>query len=194
MDGGVVVAALACALVACTGPQPDYGDTHYACSDGDPCPDGQACVGGVCRGIATLGIDASDPTAPDAAHFTIRRDGAPHVEIPDNDPAGVEDSVDVPACEVAGTAVEVKVTHPWRGDVTLELHGPNGETILLKQYEDADSVNDVEGTYPDTLDPEESLDQLVGGEGEGTWALQAADLDSDDVGTFDTWALVLDCV
>lgn len=44
------------------------------------------------------------------------------------------------------------------------------------------------------MTPTESLDQLVGTTGEGAWTLKVADLDGDDLGTFETWALELECL
>lgn len=87
MVGWWLIAAVGGSLVACSAPHLDYGDTRFACRPGDACPDGQTCIDGTCSG--PRGPDGGDDGRADAAPFTVRREGAPHVAIPDNEPAGV---------------------------------------------------------------------------------------------------------
>ena len=43
-------------LVACYG-APDYAGTMFKCDDQHPCPEGQACIAGVCGGSVGSGFD-----------------------------------------------------------------------------------------------------------------------------------------
>ena len=119
---------------------------------------------------------------------------APAVEIPDDDPDGVDDVIALgDACTVAGVTVDVDITHPFRGDVALTLTSPTGTSILLKDS-DLDAADDVVGQFPTTLTPAESLDTFLAEDAAGEWTLNASDSAFLDAGTLNTWGLTVSCM
>ncbi|MBB5957646.1 V8-like Glu-specific endopeptidase [Saccharothrix tamanrassetensis] len=103
-------------------------------------------------------------------------------DFPVNDLATVESPITV--TEVAGNApsalrVEVNIKHTYRGDVRLDLVGPNGTTYLLKDTS-SDSADDIVATYTVNAGAQAA---------NGTWKLRVHDAYRSDTGTLDSWAL-----
>jgi len=88
-----------------------------------------------------------------------------------------------------GLSVPVDIAHTYRGDVVLNLVSPLGSSITLKTNLGSDSGANVVGIYPDTLAPEESLDQFSGESSFGTWILEVSDAYTDDTGILNSWGL-----
>lgn len=119
---------------------------------------------------------------------------APAVDIPDDDPDGVDDVIALAdPCTVAGVTVDVDVTHPFRGDVALTLTSPSGTSVLLKDSEQ-DAADDVAGQFPTTLTPAESLDAFLAEDAAGDWTLNASDAAFLDDGTLNAWGLTVSCM
>jgi serine protease len=96
-------------------------------------------------------VDAAtiDATPIDAPRVAKVFEVMPLQPIPDNTPAGY--AVGFAVTEVATTSgldVQVDVTHPYRGDIRIELR--RGTTLLkiLKAVAGADSVDNIQATYP----------------------------------------------
>ncbi len=147
-------------------------------------------------GSQPAAVDAA-AVGPDAAAESpgrIDRESAPRVPIPDNDPTGVNDPIEVAAaCTVEVLTVDIDIRHGWRSDVEVTLHEPGGEKARLHAAGGNDSHDDIVGTYPVTLSPLDSLDSFVGLPAAGSWVMQVADLSSDDIGSFESWALHIEC-
>ena len=54
--------------------------------------------------------------------------------IPDNDPNGLIDIVNVSRdLTVKGVEVLVNIDHPYTGDISIELHSPNGKKKVIQE-------------------------------------------------------------
>ena len=82
----------------------------------------------------------------------------------------------------------INLTHTYRGDLKIELTSPSGTEVIL--HDRSGSGNDnVIGTYPDTLDPAESLTALKGESIRGQWKLTISDNAPADVGRLVSWGI-----
>ncbi|MER7951888.1 S8 family peptidase [Streptomyces sp. NPDC096079] len=77
-------------------------------------------------------------------------------------------------------AVTVDVRHTYRGDVRLELVAPDGTAFLLKDYDSADSADNIQGTFAVNASGESA---------NGTWKLRATDNWTNDTGYINAWSL-----
>ncbi len=118
---------------------------------------------------------------------TLRVESAPGRAIPDNDPAGISDSVSISDARViSDISVEVDISHPFIGDLRVELRGPANQSALLHDRAGfgADNLSRVFGTG-DTS----SLLQFLGRSAAGLWTLAVSDLAGQDVGKLNRWSL-----
>jgi subtilisin-like proprotein convertase family protein len=104
------------------------------------------------------------------------------VAIPD---AGAAVTSPVTIAECTGNAanatrVEVAITHPYRGDVVIDLVAPDGTSYRLKNSSGSDSADNVNATYTVNASSEAA---------NGTWSLKVQDRFRSDVGTLDSWKL-----
>ncbi len=101
--------------------------------------------------------------------------------IPDNDPAGVSSTIDVPdAGTVAGLSVTVDITHPYRGDLEIALAHPDGTPAGVLAA-DSGSGADVRQTF--------ALSVFNGKDAAGAWKLTVIDHAAQDAGTLNRWSL-----
>lgn len=111
------------------------------------------------------------------------------LDIPDNEPAGVSHSLRLNSAEtVKSLKVKLKVQHTFIGDLKIALIAPSGKTVVLHSRSGG-SAKDIDGIYPDTLTPAESLGGFVGEAIGGEWKLQASDTASRDTGKLLGWGL-----
>ncbi|WP_339133507.1 M4 family metallopeptidase [Streptomyces sp. f51] len=106
---------------------------------------------------------------------------ATRVDIPDLGPA-VESPITItgrPGNASATTEVYVGIVHTYRGDLTVDLVGPDG-TVYSLLNRSGGSADDVDQTF--TVD---ASAQPV----EGTWKLRVRDLASIDVGYIREWRI-----
>ena len=141
----------------------------------------------------------------------------PGLAIPDNDPAGVQDSVDV---ELSGLIldvdVEINATHAFVGDLNAALRHEGTDTVRtildrpLETFCDGDNINatfDDEGNAPadktcsatppaleGRLVPTRPLSVFDGERLKSTWTLSVRDLTTGDTGTLDDWCLMVDWI
>ncbi|MEU6199488.1 M4 family metallopeptidase [Streptomyces sp. NPDC047061] len=104
------------------------------------------------------------------------------VDIPDNSSA-VESPITVTdrtGNASATTQVYVKIIHTYRGDLTVDLVGPNG-TVYSLLNRSGGSADNVDQTF--TVDA--SAQPLT-----GTWKLRVQDHAAIDVGYIDQWRLI----
>lgn len=195
----IVAWCLAGCSAACS-PSVDYGGTEYRCNESGTCPDGYDCEDGLC---VEDGEPDDDSTRPDAAIF-VRPDAQdrvimmseasePEIAIPDDFEQGVLDAISFEtSCTVTDITVDVEIYHEWRGDLFIELTSPSQTEVDLKDPGE-DANQNVIGTYPTTLTPDESLDAFIGEDSAGAWVLRVADVGSNDTGVFESWAVHLWC-
>ena len=118
---------------------------------------------------------------------------APNLDIPDGAGPGIpgEDAVDS-ATMAAGCAtidyitVDVDISHAFIGDLEVTLESPDGTVVFLHDHS-GDGADDIIGTYPDTLIPEDSLDVLLGEDPVGDWTVTINDNFDEDDGELNSW-------
>ncbi|MCL6670126.1 M4 family metallopeptidase [Streptomyces panaciradicis] len=137
-------------------------------------------------GTSDVTIKVTDSTGASASKtFTWRiayvYANAARVDIPDNGPA-VESPVTITGRDgnaSATTSVYVNIVHTYRGDLTVDLVGPNG-TVYSLLNRSGGSADNVDQTF--TVDA--SAQPL-----NGTWKLRVQDRASIDVGYIARWQL-----
>lgn len=105
------------------------------------------------------------------------------VSIPDAGPA-VTSAVTIAGCGRAPSrtsTVAVDITHPYRGDIVLDLVAPDGSAYRLKNS-GLDSADNVKATYRVDVSGENA---------NGGWKLSVRDAFSADKGVLNTWTLTL---
>jgi M6 family metalloprotease-like protein len=119
---------------------------------------------------------------------TTSRTSTPARPIPDNDIAGISDTIDVAeALTLAGIKVGVDITHTFRSDLRVTLTTPWGAVIELHPRGTGGSAHDLSITYDETMLP--ALATLRGRSIQGTWKLSVQDLAPSDSGRLNRWSL-----
>ena len=80
-----------------------------------------------------------------------------------------------------GVTVSVDITHPYRGDVIIELTSPSGIKVQLKGFDGMDSSDNVLETY--------TVKGMAGEPVDGEWQLAVSDGFDGDDGVFNGWSL-----
>ena len=118
---------------------------------------------------------------------TVELVESPAVEIPDEEPAGIERVLECVATgRISDVKAHVDITHSYIGDLRVEVVSPNGTVVAL---------HDRTGGAADNLitdfDAANRLDmQRFRGEPyQGAWRLRVYDLERVDVGKLNKWAL-----
>ncbi len=102
------------------------------------------------------------------------------MSIPDNDPAGAEDILESTGDgTIAALSVEIEITHPNRGDLTVILENES-RVITLFDQEDGDA-DDLVRTF--------TADAFIGDAIADLWLLTVIDNTNLDAGTLDSWAI-----
>jgi serine protease AprX len=119
----------------------------------------------------------------------IEKDSNPSLAIPDNDPAGVSDSMDIIATgNISDIKVWVDITHTWVGDLRVKLAMPGGGEIILHDRSGGSQDNLIKTYSAENL---AAIKTLVGQSAQGTWTLGVTDLAGRDVGKLNRWGLKL---
>ena len=85
--------------------------------------------------------------------------------------------------------VLIDVSHPYRGDLEIQVESPAGTILTLKQADDTDSVDNVVGVFPDSLVPLTAFSALAGESLAGEWTLRISDGYESDDGTLNSWSI-----
>lgn len=134
---------------------------------------------------------------------------APVVDIPDNNPTGLTDTLTVPfAGAVSDLDVSIRVTHTWMGDLDFTLTSPAGTSVKvvdrvcsgdddLDVTLDDDATNGVVGTACPQIDgldytPSNPLSPFNGKEAQGDWQMKVVDNEGQDTGTLDHWCIAVE--
>jgi subtilisin-like proprotein convertase family protein/subtilisin family serine protease len=126
----------------------------------------------------------SRPTQPGA---TIQKTSTPGVQIPDNDPVGLRDSIQITeTARVGSVKVRVDITHPYIGDLQVSLIAPSGVTVVLHNRNGGRTAN-INGIFDAATTP--ILTALRGQLVQGSWGLHVQDLAGADIGTLQRWGL-----
>ncbi len=97
----------------------------------------------------------------------------------------VTSDIPVPGCARAPSAqstVTVRIVHPFRGDLVVDLLAPDGSAYRLKNSSATDTAADVDAVYTPDLSGEGPI---------GAWRLRVRDVYAFDTGHVDTWTLIL---
>jgi subtilisin-like proprotein convertase family protein len=149
----------------------------------------------------SLGTGAAGPVTSTSSTAVPR-------PIPDDNSNGVESTLTVPG---SGRIKDVDVviggiTHPWVGDLALELRHPDGTTVELARHpggpdnggnnftgtvfddEAATNIGQASAPYTGRFRPQnDQLSRLDGKDKQGTWRLRVKDLFEANAGTLVSW-------
>ncbi len=115
---------------------------------------------------------------------------SPKKKIPDNDPVGIYDIIDVPqSIRLSSISVKVDITHTFCGDLRLSLVSPSGAEIVLQDRQGGRKA-ELKRTYSSAEN--QALASLLGERTKGQWRLRVQDLMPADQGTLNSWSLLLD--
>ncbi|MDI6735566.1 MAG: S8 family serine peptidase [bacterium] len=158
--------------------------TYHDADDGTGNP---AIVHATATLIYSLSISVDD------FEFYYTKDEVPNLDIPDGtnawpdeenpDKAGeVKSYINVASLIVDTVDVFVDITHTWRGDISLDLISPTGNTYTLKAKEAGDSADNIFAT--DTTGT-----TFQGEDAKGTWTLWVRDWWREDTGALNLWRM-----
>ena len=110
--------------------------------------------------------------------------------IPDNDGAGVYDTIVVDAGGATVSAVEVMldITHTYIGDLIVELTSPGGTRVMLHNRSGG-TLENIYGWCPGDLEPAEDMNAFIGDPADGTWIINVSDNAGIDTGTLNDWCV-----
>ncbi len=117
----------------------------------------------------------------------------PGLEIPDS--GQIWDVTQVTSgCTISEVLVDLDLTHPFIGDLIVELTSPNGTTVRLHNRTGS-LTDDIVGNYPGTLsvDGPGSLADFIGEDSAGWWRLDVSDNAGGDIGVLNGWAVNFGC-
>jgi hypothetical protein len=104
--------------------------------------------------------------------------------IPDGGSSGVTSPIAVSGTEdesVDTVNLRLAIAHGWRGDLTVRLTAPSGETREVAGFDPSDSSDDVDGIFLVTFDSP--------GAGDGEWKLTVVDAAAGEQGFLEGWSL-----
>lgn len=105
-------------------------------------------------------------------------------DIPDNDANGIQDTIKFQRdLTVKGLALNVNVAHPYSGDVSLALTGPNGKTVKVLGNGRGPG-KDIQKRFNGDL-----FKDFEGIKSKGEWTLQVVDHAKQDSGTLVDWSI-----
>ncbi len=111
--------------------------------------------------------------------------------IPDAAPAGIIDTFDFPD-DLAMTDVNVflNITHPWVGDLVVEITSPEGTTVRLRERSGSPAANVVGWCGSPGVGDRLNLQKLLMGQSAaGPWKLRVIDEGQSDRGTLNEWGV-----
>lgn len=136
--------------------------------------------------------EAQNRLAPAPSARLVQFDRQPRLAIPDNNPAGISDTVRVNEMStVLSVKVDVEITHTYRGDLKLQLIGPDDTSVTLfgRTGSGSDYRDNLIGSF--TFEEVPELSNLTGKNSRGNWTLRVSDLAAIDTGELQSWSLTL---
>lgn len=135
--------------------------------------------------VMNFGVRLSeDVTAP----LVLRRESSPDRNIPDDNAAGITDTLEVAeALAITSLKVSVDITHTYRGDLRVVLAAPWGESVVLHPKNLGGNADNLQATYDEAQVP--ALAAWRGRSTQGAWGLTVQDLAPADEGMLNRWAL-----
>lgn len=122
--------------------------------------------------------------------------------IPDSAATPLTDVIDMGSCDIARiefVEVRFRATHPYAGDLRIELTSPSGQVSLLANERvcnlDNDTTADSCGNYDDPSLPSSGWQfgsvRHLEEPATGAWTLRVTDAQAGDAGTWSSWGLTL---
>jgi subtilisin-like proprotein convertase family protein len=133
-----------------------------------------------------LGTDVTPPPLVQASTDVPR-------SIPDNNPTGVTSNLTVvDSFTIAEADVTMNISHPYIGDLEVDLISPANTSVRLHNRSGA-SADNIVTTFDDLTAPDGpgSMASFVGQNASGLWRLKVADRAPSDVGSIVSWSLKL---
>lgn len=145
----------------------------------------------ICAAMTSRGIlPACESTLP-RGELTLFQSSDRAVAIPENNSAGLSSFLEVTDKGVIRKIyVRVDIAHPFRGDLRIDLIGPDGTTVNLQQPS-LERGTDLHATFGLTAEPAEPLSVFHGRPAQGQWTLVVRDVRSLDRGTLLSWAVLI---
>lgn len=120
--------------------------------------------------------------------FQIIKESRIHQIIPDDSKTGLISEIKVlKKGRIKDLKVQLKITHGFIGDLTIQLKAPSGESITLHDRAGGNTKN-LDKTFDN-----EALQSLNGKATAGTWSLTVKDHSPRDNGTLESWSLEMTC-
>jgi len=130
--------------------------------------------------LQDLAVEGEEPPPSGDEH---PYEATPGTAIPDDDPAGITDKIDVAdSLDIASLRVTVDITHTYVGDLKVSLAGPSGQSVVLQDQEGGGD-NDLHKTF--------TVSEFNGSNARGDWTLSVSDNAGVDTGTLDAWTLTV---
>lgn len=104
--------------------------------------------------------------------------------IPDGRTSGLTSAIAATGTEdesVNTVNLRLAIAHGWRGDLTVRLTAPSGETRQVVSFDPSDSSDDVDGIFLVSFDRP--------GDGDGSWTLTVVDSAAGEQGFLEGWSL-----
>ncbi|HEU4734318.1 MAG TPA: proprotein convertase P-domain-containing protein [Kofleriaceae bacterium] len=106
------------------------------------------------------------------------------IAIPDNNATGItSNNAVVGNGTVASLALSLNITHTFRGDLVVTLISPGGTQFIVS--------NRAGGSADNIILTDQAITAFNGQPAAGTWKLKVQDLASVDVGTLNSWSLLI---
>jgi subtilisin-like proprotein convertase family protein len=123
---------------------------------------------------------------------------SPALAIPDNDKAGVTDTISVAENFPLGPVnIYVNITHTFVGDLYVVVGPPNGVPLGVTMHARTGTASDdLVGWYnaeipANPFETAADLSALAGQSPQGVWTLQVSDWSGADTGTLNSWSVEL---
>ncbi len=117
----------------------------------------------------------------------IKIEEAPGITIPDNNPVGIERTLNVTETgNIKEIEIGIDITHTYIGDLIVNLVSPAGAVTGLHN-KSGDSADNIIKTYSFSNTP--SLIPLQGQSFQGNWRLKVSDVVGQDIGKLNKWSL-----
>ncbi len=148
---------------------------------------------------ATRRVVVTDDMVTDGVEFYLlpvveaRYAANPGLSIPDNDPVGVTDAIEVSETgTIHDLNIDVDISHFSVGQLVVRLTSPAGTTVTLRNRTGG-TADDLVGNWPASLfvDGPGTLADFAGENPQGAWTLTVADEQLGALGTFNAWGLNL---
>ena len=92
---------------------------------------------------------------------------------------------------IGDISVTVDITHPYIGDLTIELHHEASWTGAFLHSRTGGSTDDIKRTYGKGGTPKPDLNKFIGLPAKGNWKLIIADHNTRDIGKINSFSVTL---